>query len=236
MAYVALTGNVVKVQPLSVISCNDALGTQNDAVGLFFKQRLKDAVQLIRIELFRGLHAPTDKYVVGVVVMVMMTVVVMMTGAVGIVTLVFLVMVVMMLMVMIMMVFVLIFIMVVVVMAAAVGIITFVFVVMMVMLMLMFVFVVVMMLVFVIIVVVVMVTAAVGVITLILVVMMVMFFRCFCKTCQLFFDGVAAFHSRQKLCAVQLVPRRGDDCSRCVVFAQECDGFGELLLVYILRV
>ena len=81
-----------------------------------------------------------------------------------------------------------------------------------------------------------MVAAAIGIITLVVTVMMVMMMlRCLCKACELLLNGIAALHGSQQLCAVQLIPRSGDDSGGGVVRAQKRHGLGNLLLIYALR-
>ena len=67
--------------------------------------------------------------------------------------------------------------------------------------------------------------------------MMVMLLPCGCrKACQLVLNRVAALHCRQKLLAVQLTPRRGDNDSRRVMLLQHRDRLFEFCLAYPLGV
>ena len=81
-------------------------------------------------------------------------------------------------------------------------------------------------------------TAAIGIVALVIMVMMrmVMMLRRLGKARKLLLDRVTALHSRQKLCAVQLLPRCGDDRCGGVMLAQERHRVGDLLLVHTLCV
>ena len=57
-AHVGLSGNVIEMDPLAVVCRNDSLCTQNDTVGLFLKERIKDRAKLVLVKLFRRFYAP----------------------------------------------------------------------------------------------------------------------------------------------------------------------------------
>jgi len=68
-AYLHLTGDVVKVQPLAVRPSHNALGTQHLAV-IAGIQCLKRSSQLLLLVGVSGLPAPTFKHLIGVVMLV----------------------------------------------------------------------------------------------------------------------------------------------------------------------
>ena len=79
--------------------------------------------------------------------------------------------------------------------------------------------------------------AFIVIIVVVVMVMMVMLLPCGCrKTCQLVLNRVAALHCRQKLLAVQLTPRRGDNDSRRAMLLQHRDRLFEFRLAYPLGV
>ena len=76
-ADIDLAGDVVEVEPIAVLSIDNALRAENNAVlGLVLKCG-EDAAQRGLGELTRGLHAPAREHLVGVVMMVMLMVMVM---------------------------------------------------------------------------------------------------------------------------------------------------------------
>ena len=219
-SHVRLTGNVVKVEPLAVNSLYDALGAQNEAVGLLVVQSGEDLLQLLGGELLGGLGTAADKDLVGMMmVMMSMLMIVVMAGAVGIVALLIVMMVMLMIVIVVM-----------VMVAAAIGIVT-LLIVMVVMLMIVIVVMLMLMLMLVI-VVMMMVAAAIGIVTLLIVVVMVVMMLCLVRqTFQLLLDGVTALHSSQKLLAVQLIPRGGNDGGGGVVLTQKSNRLGNLGVV-----
>ena len=215
-ADIDLAGDVVEVEPIAVLSIDNALRAENNAVlGLVLKCG-KDAAQRGLGELTRGLHAPAREHLVGVVVVVVM----MPAGADA-------VLVVVVLMVMLVLVLVL----VVVVMAAVVVV---VIVIMVVMVMLV--------LVLIVILVVMMMAAAVVVVLVLIVVVMVMMVVLVLILVgmghvggaglgQQLGDEVAlAIHDRDDLCAGQDGPVGGDDGGGGVLLCQQGDGGSDLLL------
>ena len=229
---VGLTGNVVKVEPLAVLPLYDSLGAQDEAVGLLVVQCRQDALKLLCGKLLGGLGTAADKDLVGMmmVMVVSVLVIVMMAGAVGIVAFLIVVMMVMLVIVVMMMLMVMLVIVLVMMVAAAIGIIALLIVVMMVlMLVIMMMLMVVLM---VMIVVMMMMAAAIGIIALLIVMMvMVVMLRLVGKTLQLLLDGVATLHGSQKLFAVQLIPRGGNDGSGGVMLTQKRNRLGDLGIV-----
>ena len=210
LAYVALTGNVVKVQPLAAFALNNALGAQNKAA-FFIGESRKNALELVFCKLFGGFCTKADKHFIGVV-MVMVTVfmTVMVAIAMRIVALVIMVvMVIMMLMVV----------------TRTFGIITFMLVVMLVMALLF-----IMMMVMVVVMVVAM---AIRIVAFVLIMVMVNVSR---QACEFLFNGIAALHSCQKLCTVKNIPSGSNNGCGGILFAQKRYGFGNLFLGCALRV
>ena len=78
MTDIFLTGNIVKVDPLTVSAGNDALGAQHSAVNAA-GELAQNVLDLFNGELTGGLYAPGGKDLVGV--MMVMAVIVMVTAA-----------------------------------------------------------------------------------------------------------------------------------------------------------
>ena len=70
IANVGLCGNVIKVDPLSVLPLYDALGTQNHTEGVVLGEGLENALDLGDGELLGGLTAEAGEYLVGVMMVV----------------------------------------------------------------------------------------------------------------------------------------------------------------------
>ena len=79
IANVGLCGNVIEVDPLSVLTLYDALGTQNHTEGVILREGLENTLNLGDGELLGGLTAEAGEYLVSVVMVV--TVVMTSTGA-----------------------------------------------------------------------------------------------------------------------------------------------------------
>ena len=70
IANVGLCGNVIKVDPLSVLPLYDTLGTQNHTEGVVLGEGLENALDLGDGELLGGLTAEAGEYLVGVMMVV----------------------------------------------------------------------------------------------------------------------------------------------------------------------
>ena len=92
-------------------------------------------------------------------------------------------------------------------------------------------------LILVLIVIVMMVTSAIGIVTLVVtVVMMVVVLCLMLQALELLLDRITSLHCRQKLLAVKLCPRRGDNGSCCVMLTQKCNRLVQLVLLYVIGV
>ncbi len=184
-ADIRYSGNVVKVDPLTVLAGNYALCSEYHAVLLFVSEGFKCGSYLLSRVAFRSLNAPACKYFISMVV-VMMIVIVAAAGAVRTV-------------VMVMMMFMLVLIIMVVV-------------VMMFMLVLVIMVVVVMMFMLVLIIMVVVMMMFVLVLIMVMVVMMLML-SLFKKSLQLIIESVLLSHSVNKLLTCELIPLSCNDRS-----------------------
>ena len=88
IANVRLCGNVIEVDPLSVLTLYDALGTQNHTEGVILREGLENTLNLGDGELLGGLTAEAGEYLVSVV----MVVTVVMTSALAMLVVVVMVM------------------------------------------------------------------------------------------------------------------------------------------------
>ena len=88
IANVRLCGNVIEVDPLSVLTLYDALGTENHTEGVILGECLENALNLSKGELLGGLTAEAGEYLVSVV----MVVTVVMTSALAMLVVVVMVM------------------------------------------------------------------------------------------------------------------------------------------------
>lgn len=219
VAYVCLTGDIVEVDPLTVLTCDDTLGAQNDAILNGVLKLVQAGSDLLFGELLGGFTAEALKHFVGMVMVVMpfvMVVVVMAAASTAfavvmiVVMFMFVIIIVIVFMIMLVMMLVLMFIMLMIVATAGAVLAVLVMVIMVVMVMiLMFV---VVMLVFVL-----MIMASAGAILAVLMMMVMMVLVC--QALQLRFDGVLALHGFQQLCAGELSPRGDDDGGGLVVLA-----------------
>ena len=186
-ADIRYSGNVVKVDPLTVLAGNYALCSEYHAVLLFVSEGFKCGSYLLSRVAFRSLNAPACKYFISMVV-VMMIVIVAAAGAVRTVVVVMMFMLVLVIMVVVMMMFMLVLVIMVVV-------------VMMLMLVLIIMVVVVMMFVLVLIIVVV------------VVMMLMLMLSLFKKSLQLIIESVLLSHSVNKLLTCELIPLSCNDRS-----------------------
>ena len=233
LAYIALAGNVVKVQPLAALALNNALCAQNQAVFFIGKSR-KNAFELFSSILFGRFCTKADKHFIGVV-MVMVTVfmTVMVAIAMRIVALVIMLVVVLMMLMVVTRTFGIITFMLVVVLVVFLALVMVVmmvvtftlfvitFIVMMVMVMLVMALPFIMMMVMVVMVV----AMAIRIVAFVLIMVMVNVSR---KACEFLFNGIAALHSCQKLCTVENIPSGSNNGCGGILFAQKRYGFGNL--------
>lgn len=198
-ADIRYSGNVVKVDPLTVLAGNYALCSEYHAVLLFVSEGFKCGSYLLSRVAFRSLNAPACKYFISMVV-VMMIVVVAAAGAVRTVVVVMMFMLVLVIMVVVVMMFVLVLvIMVMVVMMFVLVLIIMVMVMMMLMLVLVIMIIVVMMFVF--------------VLVIMVMVMMMLMLSLFKKSLQLIIESVLLSHSVNKLLTCELIPLSCNDRS-----------------------
>ena len=242
---VGLAGNIVEVEPSAVFCCYDALCTEHDTAGSFILQSCKDSTELVSSIFCSGLDAPAGEDLVCMVVMVVtaasagtffamivvMMLVVMVVAALALLIVIVVVMLVVMMVaalaLLVMIVVMVLVIMMVAALALLVVIVVMMLVVMMVAALALLVVIVVMMLV-------VMMVAALAFLVMIMVVMVMaaamgtsLFFG---ESVQLSGKGGDLFHRGEDLRSVQLIPRCGDnDCVR-ILFTQESNGIGNLLL------
>ena len=205
VADIYLTWNIVEVDPLTVLPCNDTLGTQNDTVLNGVLKLIQAGRDFFLSELLGSLTAKAFKYFVSMmmVMSLMMMIMVMATAGtivtVVMVVVVFMIMVVLVMVIMIVMIVVVMPVLVIMLVTAAGAILTvLVMVIMIVMIVVMLMLMI-------------MIVATAG--TLVTMLMMVLMRQAF----QFSFDGVLAFHGFQQLCAGELTPRGNDDgCGRIV--------------------
>ena len=225
---IALTGDIVEMNPRAVGPLYDALGTENRTVGVgVFVEEIANLANFFLGELLGGFSAPAREHLVGMVMMVVVSAV-----ALTVMMVVMLVLVVIIVIVIVMVVMT-----------------TFVVVIVVMMVVLMFIVIIVVMmatLVVVVIVIVVMVAALAVVVIVMMVmvaalafVMMVMrvfvvifvFIMCICclpgKTREFFFDGVLTLHGFQKFFPVEEIPVGRDNGGVLVVLAEKCDALGD---------
>ena len=80
-AHVPFAGNIIEVEPSAVLCGEDALCTQDDAVGGLINELFQNGIQLLGSVLAGGFYAPAGKHIVGVVVMMVVVVFPTATGA-----------------------------------------------------------------------------------------------------------------------------------------------------------
>ena len=213
MAHIDLLGNVVKVDPLAVLTRNNALGAKNGAV-LAAVKCLQRRLDICLLEGSGRFLAPVGEHLVGVVVMV--------AGAVGIVALVVVMMVVMLMMVMV-------------VMASAVLVVMVVLVLFMLVLVMTAAFSIMIMMMFVI---VVMITATFSImivvvfVLLMVVMMVVMMLGLLRKMLELCRQRVVLLHGVKDGLSVKSIPRCGNDGSALIVLTDKRHGGGKLFFVH----
>ena len=241
MADIFLTGNIVKVDPLTVCTSNDTLCSQNstvDAAG----ELAQNILDLLNGELAGGFHTPGGEHLVGMmmvmIVMVMtaaaLAIVIMMMLVVMVVTaaaLLVMVVVVMMLMVMVVtaaallvLVVVVMMLMVMVVTAAAL----LVMIVVVMMLMVMIVTAAALLVMLVVVMLVIMTAAAL----LVMLMVMMMLVRFFFQHSQFGLQRILLFHGFQHLGTGEILPGSSDDLSGFVMLTQQCHSILQLLVAH----
>ena len=246
IANVRLCGNVIEVDPLSVLTLYDALGTQNHTEGVILREGLENTLNLGDGELLGGLTAEAGEYLVSVV----MVVTVVMTSALAMLVVVVMVMlvivtvtsalamlvVVVMVMLMIVTVTSAFAMLVVVVMVMLVFVtVTSAFAMLIVVVMVMIVIVTVAsafaMLVVVVAMMLVLVTvaSAFAMLVVIVVMMLVMMLMLLLELCKCALESILLLHSGEDILAVELVPGSGNDSSGSIVLSDKLDSRLNLL-------